>query len=149
MLIIYMLYISHWFWTLLLGKPFEKTQKLFLGPRPLGIWWHFVTHRIILNKTRSCLWKSEIGFWSYGLVNHLGAIGPKHIFRLQNLSSRYFLILYNFIVFNLWFRKKWDPVCEKQIYGSQAFQWIFCTRAIDRPCKEVFSQIARAIYCPP
>ena len=26
----------------------------------------------------------------------------------------------------------------------QAFQWIFCARAINRPCKEVFSQIARA-----
>ena len=32
---------------------------------------------------------------------------------------------------------------------DQAFQWIFCTRAINRPRKEVFSKIARAIYCLP
>ena len=31
----------------------------------------------------------------------------------------------------------------------QAFQWIFWARAINCPCKEVFSQIAWVIYCPP
>ena len=35
-----------------------------------------------------------------------------------------------------------------QIYASQAFQWIFCTWAINRPCKEVFSQIAQTFASP-
>ena len=30
-------------------------------------------------------------------------------------------------------------------YSHQAFQWIFCMWAINCPCKEVFSQIVRAI----
>ena len=31
----------------------------------------------------------------------------------------------------------------------QAFQWILCAQAINCPCKEVFSKLAWAIYCPP
>ena len=30
----------------------------------------------------------------------------------------------------------------------QAFQWIFCVREINCPCKNVFSKIEWAIYCP-
>ena len=37
----------------------------------------------------------------------------------------------------------------KKIMIFQAFQWIFCERAISRPCKEIFSQIVQVIYCLP
>ena len=37
--------------------------------------------------------------------------------------------------------------CPK--YGWDLFVQVFCAREINCPCKEVFSQIAQAIYCPP
>ena len=37
--------------------------------------------------------------------------------------------------------------CPK--YGWDLFVQVFCAWEINCPCKEVFSQIAQAIYCPP
>ena len=109
--------------TLVLDLLFRKSFLL-RWPKTCILQLHWI-YRIILDKTRSCLWKSEIGFWSYCLVrpNHLGPIGLKLVFRLQNPRSRYFLILDSFIVFNLWFGKKWDPVCGKRSKGSGLMLW--------------------------
>ena len=37
-------------------------------------------HHIILDQMKSFLWKLDIGFWIYGLVNHLGPNCPKLFF---------------------------------------------------------------------
>ena len=72
----------------------EMVENFLLGPRSLGydgiLKLHWI-HHIILDKMRSCLWKTETEFWSYCLVNHLGPIGPKLVFRLQNSRSSYFI----------------------------------------------------------
>ena len=89
------------FW---LGKSFwlRWPKTCFWAPDPLlEVYDGILIHRIILDKARSCLWKLENGFWTYGLVNHLGPNYAKLSFR-----SKYFLILDNFIGFNLLFGRK-------------------------------------------
>ena len=49
----------------------------------------------------SFLSKSELGFWTYGLMSALGPGGPKLVFKPQTLRLRYLLGLENFIKFNL------------------------------------------------
>ena len=49
----------------------------------------------------SFLSKSELGFWTYGLMSALGPGGPKLVLKSQTLRLRYFLGLENFIKFNL------------------------------------------------
>ena len=42
------------------------------------------------------LWKSELGFWTYGLLSDLGPSGPKLVFKLQTPMLTYFFKIWKF-----------------------------------------------------
>ena len=73
---------------------------------------------MILEKMRSCLWKLEPGFWTYGWIRLLGPSDPTIILRPQTTRSRHFLRFHDFIGFISWFLRKWRPVCENRSQGS-------------------------------
>ena len=50
--------------------PDPKVKKFF------EISWFYWIHLMILEKMRSCLWKLQLGFWTYGLICFLGPSGP-------------------------------------------------------------------------
>ena len=88
------LVLDFWF-----GKSFwlRWPKTCFWAPHPLlEVYDGISIHHLILDKTKSCPWKLENGFWNYGFVNHLRPNCPKLSFR-----SKYFLILDNFIGLNL------------------------------------------------
>ena len=60
-----------------------------------------------LKKMRSCLWKLEPGFWTYGWIRLLGPSGPNVLSRSQAPSSRNFLKFHDFIGFISSFLRKW------------------------------------------
>ena len=43
---------------------------------------------MILEKIRSCLWKLELGFWTYGWIRPLGPSGPNLVSRPQTPTSK-------------------------------------------------------------
>ena len=63
---------------------------------------------MILEKVRSYLWKSELGFWTFRLICVLSSSNPKLAFNPETLTLKYFFRLDYFIGFNLWFWTKWD-----------------------------------------
>ena len=58
--------------------PDLKVKKFF------EISWFYRIHLMILEKMRSCLWKLQLGFWTYGLISslpkYLGPNCPKLVF---------------------------------------------------------------------
>ena len=52
-----------------------------------------------LEKMRSCLWKLEPGFWTYGWIHVLGPSSPNVVSRPQVPKSIDFLRFHNFIGF--------------------------------------------------
>ena len=84
------------------------------------IFWRFYwIHLMILEKMRSCLWKLEPGFWTYGwYVFWVQVVGLNVVSRPQTLRSRYFLRFCDFIGFISRFLKKWGPACENLSQGS-------------------------------
>ena len=73
---------------------------------------------MILEKMRSCLWKLEPGFWTYGWIRLLGPSDPTIMLRPQTTRSRYILKFHDFIGFISSFLRKWHPVCENRSQGS-------------------------------
>ena len=71
------------------------------------IWWFAWSQLMTLNKMKSCMWKSELGLWTYSLTNLLRPSGPYLVSRPQTLRPRYFLKFNHVIGFNLWFLIKW------------------------------------------
>ena len=71
-----------------------------------------------LKKMRSCLWKLEPGFWTYGWIHLLGPSGPNVLSRSQAPSSRNFLKFHDFIGFISSFLRKWGLACENSSQGS-------------------------------
>ena len=67
---------------------------------------------------RSCLWKLEPGFWTYGWIHLLGPSGLNVLSRSQAPSSRNFLKFHDFIGFISSFLRKWGLVCENSSQGS-------------------------------
>ena len=86
--------------------PGSKVNKFF------EISWFFRIHFMILEKMRCCLWKLQLGFWTYGSIRLLGPSGPNVVSGPQTPRSRHFLRFYDFIGFISWFLRKWGPVCE-------------------------------------
>ena len=115
----------------------EVAQMQFLGPRPQGqiffeISWFYWIHLMILEKMRSCLWKLQLGFWTYGLIHFLGpAKWPKCSFWVLNHRVNFFGRCYDFIGFISWFLRKWGPVCENcsLVSGHMAWQ-VLCQSSI-------------------
>ena len=70
-----------------------------------------------------CLLKLEVGFWTYGLVNLLGLIGPKLVFRPQAPNWLYVLIFRYNILFSLKSCINWGLVCKNwiQVSGLMSF----------------------------
>ena len=67
------------------------TEYSFKAPEPkvmniFQISWFYWIHVMIGEKVRSCLWKLEPGFQTYGLIRLLDLSCPKVVFRLQTLS---------------------------------------------------------------
>ena len=67
---------------------------------------------MILEKMRPCLWKLELGFWTYGLTRLLGPSSPIVVSMPQTPKSINILRFNDFIGFILWFFKKWGPASE-------------------------------------
>ena len=55
--------------------------------------WFYWIHLMILKKMRSCLWKLETGFWTYGWIHLLGPSDPNVVSTPQVAMSRHFMIL--------------------------------------------------------
>ena len=69
------------------GLPNHKCSFWVLNPKVkkfFEISWFYWIHLIILEKMRSCLWKLQLGFWTYGLISplpkYLGPNCPKLVF---------------------------------------------------------------------
>ena len=98
-----------------IGKSFEpnRSKTSFRAPDPevktfLTILWFAWIHLMILDKINPCLWKLDLGFWTYGFMHLLGPIFPNVVSRPQTPRSRNFLRCHNFLEFILWFQRKWD-----------------------------------------
>ena len=52
---------------------------------------------MILEKLRSCLWKLELGFWTYGLIHLLGPSAPNAVSSPQTLRSWILVGFHNII----------------------------------------------------
>ena len=70
------------------GPKWPKCSFWVLNPKVkkfFEISWFYWIHLIILEKMRSCLWKLQLGFWTYGLISplpkYLGPNFPKLVFR--------------------------------------------------------------------
>ena len=48
-----------------------------------AISWFYWVYLMILEKMRSCLWKLQLGFWTYGLIRLLGPSGPNVVSKAQ------------------------------------------------------------------
>ena len=77
----------------------------------------------ILEKTRHCLWKFELWFWTYDWIRLIDPSAPNIVSRPQTPWSKIFLRFHNCIGFISWFFRKWRPVCEKWSYGSGLMAW--------------------------
>ena len=67
---------------------------------------------MIMEKMKSCLWKLQLGFWSYGLIRLLSPSGTNVVSWPQTPRLNFFLRFHDFIGFISWFLIKWDPVCQ-------------------------------------
>ena len=65
------------------------------------------------------------------------------------LSVLFFSSLDHLLCLYAWFLVLFHLTWMRFSQSTQAFQWIFCARAINCCCKEVFSKIAQGIYCLP
>ena len=81
--------------------------------------WFYWIHLMIFEKMKSCLWKLEPGFWTYGWICLLGPSGPNVVCRPQVPRSRHFFRFYNFIELISWFLRKWSPACENWSQGTE------------------------------
>ena len=82
---------------------------------------------MIFEKIRSCLWKLEPRFWTYGWIRLLDPSGLNVVSRRQVPRSKHFFEFHNFIGFTLWFLRKWGPVCENWNQGSGLMaSYVFC-----------------------
>ena len=79
---------------------------------------------MILEKMRSCLWKLEPGFWTYGSIHVLGPSGPNVVSRPQVPKSIDFLRFHNFIGFCLMIFEKMRSCLGKLEPGFWANGWI-------------------------
>ena len=77
---------------------------------------------MIIEKMKSCLWKLQLGFWSYGLIRLLSPSGANVVSRPQTRSI-FFSRLHDFIAFMLWFFKKWGPLYENCGCSSGHMAW--------------------------
>ena len=59
------------------------------------IWWLYWIQLMILDKTRSYLWKWELGFCTYNLISLLVPSCPNLVFRPQTPRSGYGIIILN------------------------------------------------------
>ena len=62
---------------------------------------------MILEKMMACLWKLQLGFWTYGLICLLDPSSPNVVSRSQTPRSRIFLRFHDFTGFISWFLRKW------------------------------------------
>ena len=117
------------------GPKWPKCSFWVLNPKVkkfFEISWFYWIHLIILEKMRSCLWKLQLGFWTYGLIHFLGpAKWPKCSFWVLNHRVNFFGRCYDFIGFISWFLRKWGPVCENcsLVSGHMAWQ-VLCQSSI-------------------
>ena len=61
-------------------------------------WFNWI-YLMILEKMTSCLWKLELGFWTYGWIRLLDPSGPNVVSKLQSPRSRHFLRFHDLIGF--------------------------------------------------
>ena len=87
--------------------PDPKVKRFF------EISWFYWIHLLILEKMRSCLWKLQLGFWTYGSICFLGPSGPNVVSGPQTSRSKFFLRFHDFIGSIFWFLRKWGPVFLK------------------------------------
>ena len=114
------------------GPKWPKCSFWVLNPKVkkfFEISWFYWIHLMILEKMRPCLWKLQLGFWTYGLIRLLGPSGPNVVSGSQTPRLRNFLRFHDFIGFISWFLRKWWPVCENCSYGSGHMAWyVFWTQ---------------------
>ena len=72
---------------------------------------------MIFEKIRSCLWKLEGRFWTYGWIRLLGPSCLNVVSRRQVPRAKHVFKFHNFIGFISWFLRKWGPVCENWNQG--------------------------------
>ena len=80
--------------------------------------WFYWICLMIPAKIRSCLWKLELWFWTYGCICLLGPSDPNVVSSPQTPRSINFLRFHDFTGFVLWFLRKWGLVCENWSQGS-------------------------------
>ena len=79
---------------------------------------------MILEKMRSCLWKLELRFWTYGWKRLLGPSGPNVVSKPQTPKLRHFLKFHTLIGFVFWSNSRKNEVLPVKIEARVLELWL-------------------------